>query len=82
MAGGADSFNILTPGPTYCTLYDDYYKVRGKGTGIGLTKDEILPIDGSSAGIRGCSVLGVNKHLSAYKDIFEEGKGLFFANMG
>ena len=82
MAGGADSFNILTPGPSGCSLYNEYYEARGRGAGIGLGSDDILPIDGSSAGISGCDTLGVNKLLSAYKDIFDEGKGIFFANMG
>ncbi|KAL7554934.1 hypothetical protein ACHAWF_018496 [Thalassiosira exigua] len=83
LAGGADSFNILTPGTSGCaSLYDEYFEARGKGAGIGLTTSEILNIDGSSAGIDGCSTLGVNSMLSAYKDIFDEGKGIFFANMG
>jgi len=83
LAGGADSFNILTPGSSDCSfLYDEYFEARGKGAGIGLTKDQILDIDASSAGISGCSTLGVNKLLPAYKDIFDEGKGVFFSNMG
>jgi len=56
---------------------------RGMGaSNVGLKIDEILPIDGSSAGISQCDTLGVNKLLSAYKDIFDEGSGVFFANMG
>ena len=82
MAGGADSFNILTPGASGCSLYNEYYEARGKGAGIGLTSDDILPINGSSAGISGCGTFGVHKLLSAYKDIFDEGKGIFLANMG
>ncbi len=49
---------------------------------IGLKADEILPIDGSSAEIKDCDTFGVNKLLSAYKIIFDEGSGVFFANMG
>ena len=49
---------------------------------IGLKADEILPIDGSSAGIIECDTLGIHKLLSAYKSIFDEGNGVFFANMG
>ena len=82
LAGGADSFNILTPGASDCNLYDGYWEARGRGAGIGLSTDEILDIDAWSAGISGCSSLGVNKLLPAYKDIFDEGKGVFFANMG
>ena len=82
MAGGADSFNILTPGASGCSLYNEYYEARGKGSGIGLTSDDILPINGSSAGISECGTFGVNKLLSAYKGIFDEGKGIFLANMG
>ena len=82
MAGGADSFNILTPGASGCALYKEYYEVRGRGAGIGLKRDEMLQIDGSSAGIKRCKKFGVNKLLSAYKEIFDEGKGVFFANMG
>lgn len=83
LAGGADSFNILTPGSTDCTsLYDEYWEARGRGGGIGLKSDQIFDIDGSSAEISGCSNLGVTTLLPAYKDIFNEGKGVFFANMG
>jgi uncharacterized protein (DUF1501 family) len=84
LAGGADSFNILTPGASDCVaLYQEYMEARGEGhSNIGLKADEILPIDGSSAGIRGCNTLGVNKLMSAYKNIFDEGAGIFFANMG
>jgi len=58
-------------------------EARGMGeSNVGLKIDEILPIDGSSAGISQCDTLGVNKLLSAYKDIFDEGSGVFFANMG
>ena len=81
--GGADSFNVLTPHPDGgCYLYHDYYAARGGGRGIGLTADEMLPIDGSSAGISGCSTMGVHKAMSVYKEIFDEGAGIFFANMG
>ena len=84
LTGGADSFNILTPGPSDCVeLYEAYKAARGTGNSfIGLKPDEILPIDGSSAEIRDCKTFGVNKLLSAYKDIFDEGAGIFFANMG
>ena len=82
LSGGADSFNILTPGTSDCPLYDEYFEARGKGAGIGLTSDDILPINGSSAGISECGTFGVNKLLSAYKGIFDEGKGIFLANMG
>jgi hypothetical protein len=81
--GGADSFNILTPHPDGgCYLYDDYYTARGGVKGIGLTLDDMVPIDGSSAGIAGCTKMGVHKKMSVYKDIFAEGSGIFFANMG
>jgi uncharacterized protein (DUF1501 family) len=83
LAGGVDSFNILTPGPSNCTLYNEYMDARGMGnSNIGLKPEEILPIDGSSAGISQCNTLGVNKLLSAYKDLFDVGSGVFFANMG
>lgn len=81
--GGADSFNILTPHPDGgCYLYDDYFAARGGEKGIGLTTDDMNPINGSSAGIPGCTKMGVHKKLSAYKDIFDEGAGIFFSNMG
>ena len=83
LAGGVDSFNILTPhDDSGCYLYDEYFEARGGRLGIGLKMDEILPIDGSSAKINGCNKMGVNKLLPAYKEIYEEGKGIFFANMG
>jgi hypothetical protein len=82
LSGGVDSFNILTPGASNCPLYGEYLAARGGAAGIGLKRDEILPIDGSSARIPECDTLGVNKNLTAYKDIFDEGKGIFFANMG
>ena len=81
--GGADSFNFLTPHPDGgCDLYDDYYAARGGVKGVGLTLDDMLPIDGSSAGIPGCATMGVHNKLPIYKDIFDEGAGIFFANMG
>ena len=55
---------------------------RGKRKGIGLDDKQMLPIDGSSQKIDGCDTFGVNKLLPAYKDIYDEGKGLFIANMG
>jgi uncharacterized protein (DUF1501 family) len=83
IAGGIDSFNILAPhSDSGCYLYDDYYSARGGVDGIGLTPDDMLTIDGSSAGIEGCPTFGVNKLMSSYKEIFDEGKGIFLANMG
>ena len=83
LVGGIDSFNILTPhSEGDCYLYEEYFKARGGEDGIGLTIDEMLPIDGKSAGIDGCNTFGVNSMLSAYKDIYDEGKGIFLANMG
>jgi uncharacterized protein (DUF1501 family) len=82
LSGGVDSFNILTPGAKFCPLYNEYFAERGGAAGIGLMKDEILPIDGASAMIYECDTLGVNKNLTAFKDIYDEGKGIFFANMG
>lgn len=75
LAGGADSFNILTPGASGCSLYNEYWIARGRGAGIGLSEDKINNIDGSSAGIDGCGTLGVTSLLPAYRDIFNEGKG-------
>ena len=83
LSGGLDSFNLLTPhNDSGCYLYDNYYTARGGSEGVGLTIDEILPIDGTSAGIEGCNTFGVNKLMSAYKEIYDEGKGIFLANMG
>ena len=83
LAGGVDSFNILTPGPEDCLLYEEYSKARGVGKSfIGLKRDEMLPINGTSARISQCNTLGVNQHLPAYQSIFNEGSGVFFANMG
>lgn len=75
-----DSFNILAP--YECDLYNDYFSARGGRSGIGLRLEEMLQIDGSSAGIAGCPSFGVNKQLKAYKDIYDEGKGIFLANVG
>jgi uncharacterized protein (DUF1501 family) len=83
LVGGADSFNILTPhDDSGCYLYDEYFEARGGRGGIGLKTSEVLPIDGSSAGISGCNTFGVNSLLPAFKNIYNEGKGIFFANMG
>lgn len=80
LSGGADSFNILAPhNDGGCYLYNDYARARGS---IGLKIDKMLPIDGSSAGIDGCGTFGVNSLLPAYRDIYNEGKGIFLANMG
>lgn len=82
LSGGVDSFNILTPGASNCPLYDEYFEARGKGIGIGMGPDEIIDIDGSSAGLDGCSNLGVHHLLPAYAEIYGAGNGIFFANMG
>ena len=82
MGGGADSFNILTPGASGCALYRDYYEVRGRGAGIGLKRDEMLQIDGSSAGIKRCKKFGVNKLLSAYKKYLMKVKVYFLPIWG
>ena len=77
------SYNLLAPhNDGGCYLYDDYYQARGGTAGVGMTIDDMLKIDGSSAGIEGCSTFGVNKLMSSYKEIYDEGKGIFFANMG
>lgn len=78
LAGGVDSFNILTPGGS-CPLYDDYFIARGGDPGIGLKKTEIFAIDATRSK-QVCTTFGVNKKLPAYKDIYNEGKGIFFAN--
>jgi hypothetical protein len=82
--GGLDSFNVLTPHKNggSCSLFDDYFEARGGTFGIGLRMDQILPIDGSSAGISGCELFGVNSMLTSFQEIYDEGKGLFLANMG
>jgi hypothetical protein len=83
LGGGVDSFNILAPHSNGdCSLYDNYFEARGGSEGIGLKVEELLTIDGSSAGIEGCNTFGVNKLMSAYKEIYDEGKGIFLANMG
>jgi uncharacterized protein (DUF1501 family) len=81
--GGADTFNFLTPhNEGGCYLYDDYFEARGGRNGIGLRIDQILAINGTSAGIVGCRTFGVNNLLPAFKDIYDQGKGIFLANMG
>lgn len=83
LSGGLDSYNILTPyDDPSCYLYEDYYQNRGGRQGVGLKLDEMHPIDGSSAGIDGCNTFGVHRRMGAYKDIFDEGKGIFIASMG
>ena len=83
LGGGLDSFNLLTPGSTGCnSLYNSYYHARGGDDGVGLLAEDMLTIDGTSAGIDGCSTFGVNKLMSAYKEIFDEGKGIFFGKHG
>lgn len=62
-----------------CYLYDNYLDARG---GIGLRQNELLPIDGASAKITGCDTFGVNRKLPIYQEIYNEGKGIFFANTG
>ena len=91
LAGGVDSFNILTPHSNgkNCALYDEYFEARGgqpntvdaaSRVGIGLKTTDMLDIDGSSQKIENCNLFGVNKMLDAYRDIYAEGKGVFFAN--
>ena len=91
LAGGVDSFNILTPHSNgkNCALYDEYFEARGgqpntvdegRRVGIGLRETDMLDIDGTSQNIENCDRFGVNSMLKAYKDIFDDKKGLFFAN--
>lgn len=83
LAGGADSYNFLTPHPDGgCHLWDEYRQARGGKSGIALQADKVLPINGESAGVSGCSTFGMNRMLKGLKAIYDEGKGIWVANMG
>ena len=77
--GGADTFNLLVPGPT-CPLFDEYKQVRGENVALDPLY-EIVTIDASSSD-QPCAEFGVNKNIDFFKTLYDNGAGVFFANAG
>ena len=77
LGGGVDWFNVLAP-HTSCSLYTSYRKNRGPLT---LHSHEMLRIE-TGPTEQPCTSFGVHHKLPAFKDIFDEGNGLFIANIG
>ena len=75
--GGLDSYNVLVPHPD-CYLYEEYKSERDFVT---LTTNELLDIDATGSG-QPCRKFSVNKQFSALQQIYNDGKGIFFANTG
>ena len=75
--GGVDWFNVLAP-HTSCSLYSSYRKNRGPLT---LYLHEMLRIEAGQTE-QPCTSFGVHHKLPIFKDIFDEGNGLFIANIG
>ncbi len=76
--GGLDSFNVLAPSSKCTKLFNEYTEARG---GLGLTDATMTAIDARSSD-QPCDVFGVSNLLSSYREIYEAGDGIFFANMG
>jgi len=77
LSGGLDSFNVLTPHTT-CSLYKSYARERGF---VKLEGGEMLEIDASDSE-QPCTSFGVHYRLPVFRDLYNAGKGIFFANTG
>jgi len=81
--GGMDSMSMLAPHPDGCqALYDEYKDARGSG--LFLTPGEMVKIDvdASTSDPQPCTSFGVHSSLSALADIYNDGDGIFFTNIG
>lgn len=77
--GGMDSFYMLTPHHTCGRMWRQYNKGRGKLAG--LAPEDMLPIN-AVASDQPCDYLGLNKNLANFREIYNKGHGIFFANTG
>lgn len=77
--GGMDSMNMIVPDPECSGLYGDY--IARRGDSLALTISELKSIDASSSN-QPCSKFAVNKQLTDLADIYDQGDGLFIANIG
>ena len=77
--GGADTFNLLVPGPT-CPLFDEYKQVRGENLALDPLH-EVVTIDATSSD-QPCAEFGINKNIDFFKTLYDNGAGVFFANAG
>jgi hypothetical protein len=77
LSGGMDGFNLLTP-HTSCGNYRSYLKNREV---LALRESEMLPIKNDDPD-QPCEKFGVHNAIPAMKDIYDNGHGIFFANIG
>ena len=77
--GGADTFNLLVPGPT-CPLFDEYKQVRGEAVALDPLY-EIVTIDAATSD-QPCTEFGINKNVDFFKTLYDNGAGIFFASAG
>ncbi len=74
LAGGNDSFNMLTP--LTGGEYDAYARVRGN---LALARNSLLQIAPTNLGGR---LLGVHPSMPEIRDLFNEGRLAFVSNVG
>jgi uncharacterized protein (DUF1501 family) len=72
--GGNDSNNVLVPYDQ--SSYDTYFGARGE---VGLTRDTLLPLNGTSSDGR---QFAVHPSMGLLQTLFNEGKAAFLANVG
>jgi uncharacterized protein (DUF1501 family) len=74
LAGGNDSFNMLVP--TSAGEYEAYAAVRGN---LALSRDTLLQITPGNLGGR---TLGIHPSMPEVRDLFNQGRLAFVANVG
>jgi len=81
--GGMDSMSMLAPHPDGCqALYNEYKKERGSGLFLEPGEMEKILVTGSTSDPQPCTSFGVHSSLSALADIYNDGDGIFFTNIG
>jgi uncharacterized protein (DUF1501 family) len=78
LSGGLDSFNVLMP-HTSCSTYKYYRNAREV---LAYKEEDMLSITNNDADVYDCDKFGVNKRIPILKEIFDDGNGIFMANIG
>lgn len=74
LAGGADSFNILTP--TDNTHFAEYQATR---TDLAIPQSSLLPLNNAQNNGR---TLGLHPQLTGIQNLYNQGKAAFLSNVG
>ena len=80
MSGGVDSYNLVVPKGN-CGAKDMYNEYKTARKGHTIDKDDLLDIDATGSGQQ-CNTFGINKNFPILKEMYDQGDGMFFLNMG